>query len=248
VNGANAGSTAHRALGGWSGDVPLDWFGRLTTDALPALVSFAVGGGIVLLLILQQFRNRRQRRQHELPVADGETTFLRLMIVAQLLALLILIANQHRGVPLPVVLLGLVAFGVHLLTRHMPFGRYLYAIGGNEEAARISGIPVARVTIRAFVLAGAIVGLAGLMQTAYTGSSTPDVGQYMELDAVAACVIGGVSLRGGRGTVGGVLFGALIMGVLAKGMSLLGVGPELKYIARGTVLVLAVWMDTRLSR
>ena len=135
-----------------------------------------------------------------------------------------------------------------MLTQHTPFGRYLYAIGGNEEAAVISGIPVERVTIGAFTLMGAIVALTGYMQTAYGGSSTTTVGDLMELDAVAACVIGGVSLKGGRGNVMGVLCGALIMACLLNGMSLLAVEPEKKFIARGAVLILAVWMDVRLAR
>ena len=90
---------------------------------------------------------------------------------------------------------------------HTPFGRYLYAIGGNEEAAVVSGVPVAQPCIGAFTLMGAIVALTGFMQTAYSGASTTTIGSLMELDAIAACVIGGTSLRGGRGSVLGVLFG-----------------------------------------
>ena len=95
---------------------------------------------------------------------------------------------------------------------------------------------------------GVIVAITGFMQTAFAGYSTSDLGDLMELDAIAACVIGGVSLKGGRGNVLGVFIGALIMATLAKGMSLMGVGPELKYVVRGSVLVFAVWLDTRLSR
>ena len=112
----------------------------------------------------------------------------------------------------------------------------------------ISGVPVQRVTIAAFTLMGAIVALTGFLQTAYGGASTTTVGDLMELDAVAACVIGGVSLRGGRGTVLGVLFGALIMAGLINGMTLLSVEPEHKLMARGLVLIVAVWMDVRLGR
>ena len=124
----------------------------------------------------------------------------------------------------------------------------LYAIGGNEEAAVISGVPVEKVVVGSFTIMGAIVAIAGFMQTSYSGASTTTVGDLMELDAIAACVIGGVGLRGGRGTVLGVLFGALIMACLLNGMTLLAVSPEFKFIARGTVLSLAVWMDVRLGR
>ena len=146
------------------------------------------------------------------------------------------------------MILGAVAVLVHQLTAHTPFGRYLYATGGNEEAAAVSGVPVRGTVIGAYALMGAIVALTGFMQTAYSGASTTTVGSLMELDAVAACVIGGTSLRGGRGTVLGVLFGALIMASLINGMTLMAVSPEAKYIARGLVLGLAVWVDLKLSR
>lgn len=207
-----------------------------------------LAGGVVGLLILAQLRSRRARREHGFELESAELAFLKLFLTAQLVFLFVIVTNQFRGVPLPAVILGLVALVIHVLTAHTPFGRYLYAIGGNEEAAVISGIPVAKVVIAAFTIMGAIVALTGFMQTSYSGASTTTVGDLMELDAIAACVIGGVSLKGGRGTVMGVLFGALIMACLLNGMTLLAVSPEFKFIARGVVLSLAVWMDVRLAR
>jgi D-xylose transport system permease protein len=162
--------------------------------------------------------------------------------------LFVILCNQYRGIPLPALILALTALVVWVVTQHTRFGRYLYAIGGNEEAARISGVAVDKVVIGAFAAMGGIVALTGFMQTAYTGASTTTVGSLMELDAIAACVIGGTSLRGGRGTVTGVLFGALIMASLLNGMTLMAVSPEIKLIARGLVLAVAVWMDVRLAR
>jgi D-xylose transport system permease protein len=175
-------------------------------------------------------------------------TFLKAFVAAQFILLFAVVTNQFRGIPLPFVILGVVAAAVTALTEHTPFGRHLYAIGGNEEAAVVSGIAVERTVITAFAIMGAIVAITGFMQTAYAGASTTTVGDLMELDAVAACVIGGTSLKGGRGSAFGVLFGALIMATLLNGMTLLAVAPEFKYIARGAVLALAVWMDVRLSR
>lgn len=223
-------------------------YAALTTYYLPPVAGYFLAGLVVAGLVAVRLHARAERRANELPIEDGELTFLKLFVSAQLLLLFIIITNQFRGVPLPALILGAVALSVYTLTQHTPFGRYLYAIGGNEEAAVISGIPVQRVTIRAFTLMGAIVALTGFMQTAYGGSSTTTVGDLMELDAVAACVIGGVSLRGGRGTVLGVLFGALIMAALINGMTLMSVQPEAKFMARGAVLILAVWMDVRLAR
>ena len=223
-------------------------FSLLTTYYLPPVAGIALGVVVCGALFFSRLRADRQRREHGFAVDDAELFFLKTFIAVQLVLLFVIVTNQFRGIPLPVLILGAVAFAIYVLTQHTPFGRHLYAIGGNEEAAIISGIPVARVTIGAYLLMGAVVALTGFMQTAYGGSSTTTVGDLMELDAVAACVIGGVSLRGGRGSVPGVLFGALIMACLINGMTLLAVEPEKKFIARGLVLILAVWMDVRMAR
>ena len=225
-----------------------NFYSLLTTSYLPPVAGYGLAGLVIAVLVFVRLNSRATRKSYGFETDDGELTFLKLFLAAQVLGLFVLVTNQFRGVPLPALILGAVALAIWVLTQHTPFGRYLYAIGGNEEAALISGIPVERVTIGAFTLMGGIVALTGFMQTAYGGSSTTTVGDLMELDAVAACVIGGASLRGGRGNVLGVLAGALIMACLLNGMSLLAVEPEKKFIARGAVLILAVWMDVRLSR
>jgi len=223
-------------------------YSLLTTYYFPAwsgYLLFAVIGG---LFALAQIRSRRQRRAHGFAVDDFEIGFFKVFIGLQGLLLLVIVMNSFRGIPLSVVILAVIAFLVYVVTRHTPFGRYLYAIGDNEEAAILSGIPIQKVVIGAYALLGAIVAMTGFMQTAYAGASTTTVGDLMELDAIAACVIGGTSLKGGRGTVLGVLFGALIMTSLLNGMTLLAVSPEMKYMARGVVLILAVWMDVAVSK
>jgi D-xylose transport system permease protein len=220
----------------------------LTTYYLPAGAGYALATTVVLAMVAAALRARARRKAHGFEIDDGELTFLKLFVPAQLVFLVLIVTNSYRGVPLALVILGAVATLVHQLTTNTPFGRYLYAIGGNEEAATVSGVPVSATIIGAFAIMGAIVALTGFMQTAYSGASTSTVGSLMELDAVAACVIGGTSLRGGRGTVLGVLFGALIMASLLNGMTLMAVSPEAKYIARGLVLALAVWLDLRMAK
>jgi D-xylose transport system permease protein len=220
----------------------------LTTFYLPPIAGYVLAALIVAFLILANLRARKARQNHGFRVDDGELVFLKLFLVAQLIFLFVIVTNKFRGVPLPAIILGLIASAVYVLTMHTPFGRYLYAIGGNEEAALISGVPVEKVVVGAFSIMGAIVAITGFMQTSYSGASTTTVGDLMELDAIAACVIGGVSLKGGRGNVMGVLFGAVIMACLLNGMTLLAVSPEFTFIARGAVLSLAVWMDVRLAR
>lgn len=223
-------------------------FSALTTWYLPPVGAWILVAVVIVALGWSAWSARARRLAQGLVVDDRDTAFVKWLIPVQLLVLLVVVLNQYNGLPLPMLVLGVTALVVHLLTRHTPFGRHLYAIGGNREAARISGIAVDRTVITAFSLLGVVVAITGFLQTAYAGGSTTTVGTLMELDAIAACVIGGVSLVGGTGSVAGVLFGALIMTVLLNGMTLLSVSPEMKYIARGTVLALAVWMDQALNR
>ena len=222
-------------------------YSLLTTYYLLPVAGYVLAAIVIIAMVTGALRARARRRNYGLEADDRETTFLKLFALAQLLLLVVLVTNQYRGVPLAALILGGVALGIHILTMHTPFGRYLYAIGGNEEAARLSGVPIRASVIGAFAIMGLVVALTGFMQTAYSGASTTTVGSLMELDAIAACVIGGVSLRGGRGTVLGVLFGSLIMASLLNGMTLMAVSPEIKFIARGLVLAFAVWLDVRLS-
>ena len=216
-------------------------YSLLSSYHLPPSVGYALAIFIALVLAAVYWVGRKQD-------ADRESSFLKCFIGAQAIFLFVIIANQHRGIPLPAVIFGVVCLATYVLTQHTTMGRHLYAIGGNAEAALVSGIPVQRVVMTAFALMGGIVAITGFLLASYTGNSTTDLGEWMELDAVAACVIGGVSLRGGRGTVMGVLFGALIMACLINGMTLLSVSPEHKLIARGLVLLTAVWMDMRANR
>jgi D-xylose transport system permease protein len=223
-------------------------YSLLTTYYFPSWAGYLLGLLVGIALVVSKLRSRRQRREHGFELEDPEVTFLKVFISLQAILLVIIFMNGFRGIPLALVILCTLAFVVFVITQHTPFGRYLYAIGDNEEAAVLSGIPIQRVIVGAYAILGAIVALTGFMQTAYAGASTTTVGDLMELDAIAACVIGGTSLRGGRGTVMGVLFGSLIMTSLLNGMTLLAVSPEMKFIARGVVLILAVWMDIVLAR
>lgn len=248
VSGPTQGKIWTVTAGGQSLDVPQDWMRRLTTEYVDARTGLIVAAIVVALMFIFRLAGWARRKRLSIEGDDFEHTFVKWLIASQIIFILVLVANQYKGIPLPAVVFASVAFLVHTLTRHTRFGRHLYAIGGNEEAAVISGIRVKRVTIFAFILMGGIVAITGFMQTSYLGSSTTSIGDLMELDAVAACVIGGVSLRGGRGTVMGVFLGALIMATLAKGMSLMGTDFADKFMIRGGVLVLAVWIDTRLNR
>jgi D-xylose transport system permease protein len=223
-------------------------YSLLTTYYLPKLVGLTLAVVVAVVLAVLTWRARAARMAHQLPVPPAARVALHWLTIGAAVVGGVVVLNLFRGVPLSLLILSATAATVYFLTQHTPFGRYLYAIGGNEEAAVLSGIAVNRVLVGAYLLMGVTVALTGFMTTAYSGSSTTTVGDLMELDAIAACVIGGTALKGGRGTVWGVIFGALIMTALLNGMTLLAVSPESKYIARGVVLTLAVWMDVKLRR
>jgi ribose transport system permease protein len=151
-------------------------------------------------------------------------------------------------VPAPVILMVLVYLAAHLILTRTTFGRYVYAIGGNEEATRLSGVSIRLHKTMVYVVSGVMSAVAAIILTARLNSAQPIAGMMYELDAIAATVIGGTSLMGGDGSLGGTLVGALIMGVLRNGLNLLGVSSFLQQIVIGTVIVVAVLIDTLLKR
>jgi ribose transport system permease protein len=152
------------------------------------------------------------------------------------------------NIPMPVWISGALVGIFVLLTRKTRFGRYVYAVGGNERAAHLSGLPVARIKIAVYTLAGLLAGAAGLIVTARLDSAQPNAGLGYELDSIAAVVIGGTSLSGGRGSVIGTVLGCLIIGVLNNGLFLLDVSPFWQQIVKGFVILAAVAIDKTSSR
>jgi D-xylose transport system permease protein len=197
----------------------------------------------VVAVIWLTIRRNRARARHGLPVPGMAATAARIVVPSLLIALFIYMMNSQGGMPLPVIVLLAVAIAGQFLTQSTTFGRYLYAIGSNPEAARLSGINLKTHILAAFALLGGLVGIAALLHTGRVGSASPDAGTLLELDAIAACVIGGTSLMGGRGKVSGALLGALVMASLDNGMSLLSVENATQYIIKGAVLVAAVGFD-----
>ena len=152
------------------------------------------------------------------------------------------------NVPLPVLIMAGVYLVAYFVLARTKLGRYTYAIGGNEEAAILSGVNVKAYKIAVYGLCGMLSGLAAIILTARLNSAGPNAGIMYELDAIAATVIGGTSLMGGEGTITGTLIGALIMGVLRNGLNLLGISSYIQDIVIGAVIILAVLMDMALKR
>ena len=150
------------------------------------------------------------------------------------------------GVPVPVIFMGIVALVMQTMLARTAFGASVYAVGGNEEAARLSGINVRRVKFLVYVIGGVLTGFAAVILMGRLSSAQPNMGQGFELDAIAAVVLGGTSLMGGRGSIWGTLVGALVIGILNNGFNLLSVDPYFQLVAKGGVILLAVLLDQRL--
>jgi ribose transport system permease protein len=149
------------------------------------------------------------------------------------------------GIPVPVIIAFVVFVLCWFVLNHTKMGRYVYAIGGNEQVARLAGINVSRVKVGVYAISGALAAIAGIILTARLESAQPTAGLAYELDAIAAVVLGGTSLMGGRGRISGTLIGALIIGVLNNALNIMDVSSYYQMIAKGAVILLAVAVDSR---
>jgi D-xylose transport system permease protein len=225
-------------------------FEQLGQAYLPPAFGVALGIGLFLLAGVLAWRQRATQLHHKLPVTATWRLAFRVALVGMVLAGFISTLNSYEGIPLPVLIL-LVLLGVFsYIARQTVFGRRVYAVGSNMEATRLSGINVRAVKLWIFGLMGLMCALAGLINTARLAAGSPSAGMSGELDVIAACFIGGTSMRGGAGTVHGALVGALVMASLDNGMSMLDVDTYWQMIVKGLILTLAVWLDvaTRTGR
>ena len=209
----------------------------------------------IVIIFMQSWRTYRSKQLHSLkqkPVwlIIATPVLFTLIIIGFMLVfnskderLSASVATMDKSIPVPVILWLLFAVLLHLLSTKTTFGRRVFAIGGNSEAAYLSGINIKRNTLLVFVITGFLSAIAGIVYTARVGSATAGAGRNLELDAIAACVIGGTSLMGGRGSIAGAIIGALIMSSLDNGMSMMNIEDFYQDVIKGIVLVLAVYMD-----
>jgi D-xylose transport system permease protein len=220
--------------------LPESWVLSLGTGYLPSGLGWMLVALAVATLVAMQISGSARARR--LGVAPSHS-WASVAVIAALLVGFMAVMAQYQGVPLPVLAMLAVTLTLHAAATRTVWGRHVFAIGGNPDAAYLSGVPVKRQTLFVFLLMGALSSVAGIILTARVGSASPDAGQLLELDAIASCVIGGTSLLGGRGTVLGAILGALVMESLNNGMSMANLEPFWQYIVKGVVLVIAVWAD-----
>lgn len=211
---------------------------------LPIYAGWIIAIIAVAAVIFLFYNNRKSKRKYNFAIQPMRNDVLKAGVVSFLIIAAIVILNQYKGLPVPVLLLILLAVVFSYVAKNTVYGRSVYSIGGNMEAARLSGINTKYMTMIIFVISGALAALAGIVLTARLNAATAAAGDSMELDAIASCVIGGTSMAGGVGNIPGVIIGALIMASLDNGMSLINLENFWQYIVKGLVLVLAVWIDT----
>jgi D-xylose transport system permease protein len=226
-------------------------FSEIGQGYLPATLSWLLAAAVIVALFFFMFRSRRNKQKYGFPLPRLWLDVLKNLLYAGLLVVYVYSVNSYKvapGIPYPVLLLGIVAVAMTYLSTNTRFGRYAYAIGGNREAARLSGINIRKTIFLIFVLMGFLSGLAGIVLASYVGYGTIAAGAGYELDVIASAILGGTSTLGGVGTIPGAIIGGLIMASLTTGLQMLNAPAATTYVVKGAVLVLAVLFDVSLKR
>jgi D-xylose transport system permease protein len=211
---------------------------------VPSMLILAIGAVLYVAMLVRRLGgSRKSGGRFSLDKATAG------MVIAPAgFALAFYVFGRGDGLPVPVAIFVIIAGATSFVLGHTRFGRRLYALGGNEEAARLSGINIFQTKMIVYVIVSLLAALSGILLASRLNGASPNLGTMFELDAIAAVVIGGTSLAGGSGTIGGTIIGALIIGVLNNGMSLLGVSSFYQLIIKGLIISLAVWFDVLQKR
>ena len=207
---------------------------------------FAVGVGVLLFALM--FDSRRRKALYGFTLAPLWQDVLKTLFFTVLVFGYVFYVNQYSGVQNPVLLLAILVVIMTYVSNNTRFGRYVYAVGGNREASRLSGIDIKRNTFIIFVLMGFLCGVSGVVMASYVGYGTIAAGGGYELFAIAACFLGGTSTLGGEGTIVGAMIGALIIASLTNGLQIMNVPAAWQYVVSGIVLVVAVAADVRMKQ
>lgn len=219
------------------------FFGVIGKEFLPTAVAFILGGVVIVVYLSLQYSERAGKVRHGLLVPGASSEILKSVFFSLLIAGFVFVMTLYRGVPNPVVIVLVLFVIFGYVSNKTVFGRRIYAIGGNKVASRLSGIDIRKTTLIVFGLNGLMAAIAGVFLTSRLDAASVNAATSAELDAIAACVIGGTSLMGGVGTVFGAIIGAVVMASLDNGMSLLNAPSFYQTIVKGLVLLLAVWFD-----
>jgi putative multiple sugar transport system permease protein len=198
---------------------------------------------VLVIFFITEFLGRRKKIANEFEVSPQPVFVAKLVMISLLTLGLADRFARYRGLPIVVLVLGITVFVFHFILNNTVLGRYIYAVGGNSRSAKLSGINSEFITFIVFCIMGGLTGLAAVVSTGYMNSALPQAGNLFEMDAIAACYIGGVSASGGIGTVIGVIIGGLVMSAINNGMSLMNLGTHYQYVVKALVVLLAVYYD-----
>ncbi|MCM1148577.1 MAG: sugar ABC transporter permease [Butyricicoccus sp.] len=212
------------------------------------LSALIVGIIAAVLVIISTVKNRRDRARKGYRQNSAVSDFAKAVIIAALIIWYSWMLSRYRGISVMLVWVVAICLIYNFITSKTAFGRYFYAVGGNEKATKLSGINTDKIYFIAYANMGLLAGLCGLLCTARVGSVNGSTGTSFEMDAIGSCFIGGASAYGGSGTVGGVVIGAMLLGVINMGMSIMGLGDAWQYVIKGGVLLIAVIFDVVTSR
>jgi len=222
-------------------------FAKIGGDFIPAGMSGIIIIVALALFLFALYRDIQQKKKYGVRIRKQEIISSTVIAVIGL-ALCFYVFTAYRGIPYPVAIFVVIAFIGMFALQNTKFGRRLYAMGGNEEAARLSGINVYRMKLIVYSTVTALSALSGILLASRLNGASPNLGTMFELDAISAVIIGGTSFSGGIGTIGGTVIGAFIIGILNNGMSLLGVPTFYQLIIKGLIIILAVWFDVLQKR
>lgn len=220
-------------------------FKILGQSYIPKSLSYIIGILFIGLLIYSKLSDRKSKIVNKIEAGNFTNDVLWIIGNGILIFLGIIILNSYEGIPTPVLLMAVLIIIFSFVSNKTSYGRTVYAIGGNINAAKYSGIDTKKVKMIIYVINGLLVATAGLVLTSRLGAGSVSAGTNAELDTIAACVIGGASLSGGKGKVTGAILGALIMASLDNGMSMLNVEPSWQYAVKGLILLFAVLFDVQ---
>lgn len=217
-------------------------------DGAIKLSPIIVGVVVALLVVFGTVKSRRDRAKKGYRQNSALADFVKAGLIAALILWYCCMLSQYQGISVMLVWVIAVCLIYNFITSKTAFGRYFYAVGGNEKATKLSGINTNKIYFVAYANMGLLAGLCGLLCAARVGSVNGQTGTSFEMDAIGSCFIGGASAYGGSGTIGGVVIGALLLGVINMGMSIMGLGDAWQYVIKGGVLLLAVIFDVVTSR
>ena len=217
-------------------------------DGDTKLSALIVGIVAAVCIVLNTVKNRRERAKKGYHQNSAFSDYIKSGLIAALLLYYCHLLSQYRGISVMLVWVVAICLIYNFITAKTAFGRYFYAVGGNEKATKLSGINTNKIYFIAYANMGLLAGLCGLLCAARVGSVNGSTGTSFEMDAIGSCFIGGASAYGGSGSVGGVVIGALLLGIINMGMSIMGLGDAWQYVIKGGVLLLAVIFDVVSSR